>query len=98
MAGHGSGVAKTEVDVVAAVNVGEMRAAGVFYENRESAGPLVHPVHGNATEQRSLRAKVEFGGARMFSDEAFLFALMERVELSAVDVGHVSSLQTTELA
>jgi hypothetical protein len=46
VASHGGGVAEAEVDVVAAVNVGEMRAAGGLYEDGKGAGPFVHPVMG----------------------------------------------------
>ena len=77
VAGHGAGVAEAEVDVVAAVDVGEMRAAGGFYEDGEGAGPFVHPVHGDAAEERGLGAEIEFGGAGMVGDEALFFALVE---------------------
>jgi hypothetical protein len=85
---HGTGVAEAEVNVVVAVNVGEVRTAGGLYEDGEGASPFVHPVHGNAAEERRLGAKIELGGARMLGDEAFFFALMERVEFDAVDGSH----------
>ncbi|MGB6595855.1 MAG: hypothetical protein WA621_18015 [Candidatus Acidiferrum sp.] len=35
-----------------------------------------------------MSAEIEFGGTRMIGDEALFFALVERVELGAVDRGH----------
>ena len=52
MPGHGAGVAQAEVDVAVAVHVVEVRALGFADEGRKSAGPLDHPVHGHAAEQR----------------------------------------------
>jgi hypothetical protein len=72
-----------------AVNVGEVRTAGGLYEDGEGASPFVHPVHGNAAKKRGLGAEVEFGGARVIGNEAFFFALVERVEFDAVDGGHI---------
>ena len=52
MAGHGAGVAQAEIDVAVAVHIVEVRALGLADEGRESAGPLDHPVHGHAAQQR----------------------------------------------
>jgi hypothetical protein len=71
-----------------AIDVGEVGAAGGLYENGESAGPFVHPVHRHAAEERGLGAEVKFGGTRMIRDEAFFFALVERMEFGAVDSAH----------
>src|SRR5580704_6224584 len=98
MTSHGAGVPEAEINVIAAVDVGEVRPAGSFYENGKSAGPFVHPVHGNAAEERGLCAKVEFSGARVLGDEAFFFARVEGVEFGAFDVGHVYRLQISGLA
>ena len=49
--GHGARVAETEVDVVMAVDAREVRTARPIHERRISAGPLHHPVHGNAGKQ-----------------------------------------------
>ena len=57
VAGHGAGVAEAEIDVVVAVDVGEVRALGGFYEDGKGAGPFFHPVHGDAAEERVLRAE-----------------------------------------
>jgi hypothetical protein len=88
VASHGARVAEAEVDVVMAINVGEVRAAGGFYKDWECAGPLVHPIHRHAAEEGRLGAKIEFRGTRMIGDEAFFFALVKRLKTSAVDVGH----------
>ena len=71
-----------------AVDIGEMGAAGRFYEDGKSASPFVHPVHGHAAEERGLCAEVEFGGTRMIGDETFFFALVEGVEFGAIDDSH----------
>jgi hypothetical protein len=52
VAGHGSGVAEAEVGVAVAVDVEEVRALGLAHEGRKCSGPLDHPVHGDASEQR----------------------------------------------
>ena len=88
VAGHGAGVAEAEVDVIVAINVGEMGASGGFHEDREGAGPFVHPVHGDAAEKRALGAEIEFGGTRVIGDETFFFALVKGAEARAVDGGH----------
>jgi hypothetical protein len=88
VASHRTGVAEAEVDVVAAVHVGAVRATGGFYEDGKSAGPFVHPVHWDAAEERGLGAEVKFGGAGMICDETFFFALMEGVQARAVHAVH----------
>jgi hypothetical protein len=52
VAGHRPGVTEAEVDVLVAVDVGEMGAGGGLDEDREAAGPLDHPVHRHAREER----------------------------------------------
>src|SRR5712664_701493 len=89
VAGHGAGVAEAEVDVIAAVHVGKVRAFGGFDEHGESAGPFFHPVHGNAAEEGGLSALVESGGFWVIGEEAGFFAFLERVKFGAVDDGHL---------
>jgi len=98
VAGHRAGVAEAEVDVVVAVDVDEMRAAGGFYEDGESAGPFVHPVHGNAAKEGRLGSKIEFSGTRMPGNEALFFASVERLKFGAVDGSHEIVLQISQLA
>ena len=54
MPGHGAGVAEAQVDVAVTVHVIEMRALRFANEGWKRSGPLDHPVHGNAGEQRFL--------------------------------------------
>ena len=84
MSGHGAGVAEAEVNVVVAVHILKMRAAGFSDEHGKFAGPFFHPVHGDAAEERFLSAGVESGGERAFGYEFFFFAGHERVEARAV--------------
>ena len=88
VAGHSAGVAEAKVDVVVAIDVGEVGAAGGLYENGKRASPFVHPVHRHAAKERRLGAKIEFGGARMIGDETLFFAVVERMEFGAVDSAH----------
>ena len=78
VASHGAGVAEAEVDVFAAVHVGEVRAFGGLDEDRESAGPFFHPVHGDAAEEGGLGALVKSGGLGMVGEETGFLALLER--------------------
>jgi hypothetical protein len=71
-----------------AVNVNEVRAAGGFYKHWKGPRPLVHPIHGDAAEERGLGSEIKFSGARVGGDEAFFFALVESVEFGAVDGIH----------
>jgi hypothetical protein len=85
MSGHGAGVAEAEVNVIMAVNILEMGAAGFGDEYGKFAGPFFHPVHGDAAEERFLGACVEGGGERAFGDEFFFFAGHEGLEARAID-------------
>ena len=71
--------AEAEIDVVPAVDVGEVCAFGGLDEEGESAGPFFHPVHGDATEEGALGALVESGGVGMVGEEAGFFAFLERL-------------------
>ncbi|MGO8955649.1 MAG: hypothetical protein ACLQF2_20290, partial [Rhodomicrobium sp.] len=55
---------------------------------RKRAGPLHHPVHGDAGEQRFFAAFVDGLGLRAFGNEALLFALGERLEAGAIESGN----------
>jgi len=48
---HRTGVTKTEVNIFAVVDVGDVREFGGFDEDRESASPFFHPVHRDAAEE-----------------------------------------------
>jgi len=71
MAGHRTGVAKADIDLVETINVGEMCTAGVFEEDRERARPSRHPRHWNASEEIDPSFLGEYGGCRVGDDEAF---------------------------
>ena len=51
MAGHRAGVTQGEVDQLVAVEVGDQRAVGRREAEGEAAGPLVHPGHGDPSEE-----------------------------------------------
>ena len=53
VAGHRARVAEAEVDVLVSVDVDEARALRLGDEEREAAGPLRHPVHRDAREERA---------------------------------------------
>src|SRR5687767_8544729 len=79
MSGHRAGVAQAEVDVLDPVDVDEARALRLSHENREAAGPIAHPVHRHALEERRACTLRELAGAWMGLDEPRLLA---RVQLS----------------
>ena len=92
VAGHGTGVAQAEVDVVAAVNVSEVRAFGGFDEDGECAGPFFHPVHGDAAKEGGLGALVESGGFGVVGKEAGFFMRVELFQSGAVYCSHKGAL------
>src|SRR4051794_25312491 len=85
MARHRAGVAEAEVHVVVAVYVSEVRTGGLRGGDRERAGPLRHPGHRHAAEQRSPRPLEELRRARMGRDEALLLLAQKPGEAGAVD-------------
>src|SRR5713101_2218063 len=85
MAGHGAGVTEAEVDVIAIVDVGEMCAFGRFDEYGEGAGPFLHPVHRDATEQRILCRPIKRRGPRMVHHETVLFTVTEVFQFLAIE-------------
>src|SRR5450432_1764459 len=88
MAGHGAGVAETQIDVVVAVNVGEVRAVSRLDEDGKRPGPFFHPVHRHTAKQRVLCTMVESGGLRMVADEPIVFTFVQAAELFSVDSRH----------
>ena len=85
MTGHGAGVAQAEINVIVAVDILEMRAVGFGDEDGKFAGPLFHPVHGDAAEEGFLGAGVKSGRQWAFGDEFFFFVGHESLEARAVD-------------
>jgi len=77
MSGHGARVAEAKVHVAMAVDIVEVRALGLTDNGWKSSGPLHHPVHGDAREQRLLAALIDGFRFRVVGDEALLFALHE---------------------
>ena len=73
VAGHRPGVAEAEVDVVEAVDIGEVGTVGRVEEERERARPAGHPRHRHAAEQVGLGLFGKHCRARMGGDEALLF-------------------------
>ncbi len=75
MAGHGAGVTEAKVDIIAIVDISEMRAFGILHKDRKRASPFFHPVHRHAAEQRALGRAIEGRGPSMVDHEAMLFAV-----------------------
>ncbi len=73
MAGHGTRVAQTEIDVVETVDIGEVASASSVEEERERAGPAGHPGHGHAAEQVGLGLFGQHRRVGVGGDEALLF-------------------------
>jgi hypothetical protein len=76
MAGHGPGVAQTQIDVLVAVGVDDPGTSGAAAEQRERARPAAHPVHRYAAHERTggglgkpLRLGICFGEGLLFAAE-----------------------------
>ena len=85
VAGHRARVAEAQVDVLVAVDVGEVSAGGGLHEDREAARPLDHPVHRHAGQERPRGPLEERQGARMICSELSFLALHQGVEASAIE-------------
>src|SRR5580704_519963 len=85
VAGHRAGVAKAKIDVIAAVNIGEMRSVGFCDEDGKFASPFFHPVHGDAAEEGSLGAFVKGRRFRVVGYEFLFLAGHESREVSSID-------------
>ena len=85
VAGHRPGVAEAEVDVVVAVDAAERGAGRGLDVERERPGPLDHPGHRHALEERGLGALVELGRARVLARERLALGGMELGETGPID-------------
>src|SRR4029079_15480047 len=72
MPGHRPRVAEAEVDVLDPVDIDEASTLSLRDVDREAAGPLAHPVHRHALEERPPRALPKLPRARMALDETCL--------------------------
>jgi hypothetical protein len=89
VAGHRPGVAKAEVDVGVAVDVGEPRARCLGDEDGKSARPLGHPRHRHAGQKRLAPPLEQLPRAGMLRDEALLLGAKERAQPRAIELpGH----------
>jgi len=85
MTGHGAGVSQTQIEVLEAIDVGEICASRGRHKHGESPCPFLHPVHRDALEQRFPSAIVESPRTGMGVEEALLF---ERVLTGEVGAGN----------
>ena len=88
VAHHRAGVAEAEVDVVDAVDAGEVRAGGALDEDREVAGPLDHPAHRDAARHVRRGLLGEGPGPRPGGGEGGAFAGVQLGQAGAVDGAH----------
>ena len=91
MAGHRTGVAEAEIDVLTPADVREAAAAGIGHEQREAPRPLRHPVHRHAGEKVLTGPRGELERARMLVGEPLLLA---RVESDETVAAHVRRMET----
>ncbi len=87
--GHGAGVAQAEIDVVMAVDTAEVGALGRRDVRRERSGPLDHPGHGHALEERPTSTRVKRRGTWMLLGEAGHLARHQTAEAVAIETGSV---------
>ena len=85
VAGHRTGVAEAEIDVVMAVDAVKARARGRFHEEGKGRRPLAHPVHRDAVEERVLRLLEQLGGAGVSGAEAIRLLGHQAREAGSVD-------------
>lgn len=85
VAGHCPGIAETEIEVSVPVDVGEVRATALLYEDRKATGPLGHPVHRHAFEQMRPGAFSERPGFRVRRLEAALLFDVQPGESGSVN-------------
>ncbi len=76
MAGHRTGVAEAEVDVLVAVDIGEAGAVSLVEEERKGARPAGHPCHRHAAEQVGARVGGHLRRPRVQLDEALLLGVL----------------------
>ena len=85
VAGHRARVAEREVDVLVAVDVGEVGAARLGVEERIAADPLRHPRHRDAEDLGAARLLGELERARRALAEEPALALDQRLQVRALD-------------
>ena len=88
MATHRAGITETEVDVIDAIHVDEMRTGGTFHVDRPWPRPLGHPEHRHAVGQVRCGLGEELGGTRTFGPEQVDLCLPESGKPGAIFVGH----------
>jgi hypothetical protein len=86
VADHRPGVAEAEIDVVDAVQVGEVRAGRGLDEDRPRTGPLAHPEHRHAARQVPSRSPPRLLGRGALPPEAADLLVGERGEALPVGV------------
>jgi len=74
------------------VDIGEVGARRLLHEDGEGSGPLDHPVHRHAVQQRHLCSLVERLGARVALDERGLLPRHQVGEAIPVKAGHGSPM------
>ncbi len=90
VSGHRPGVTQAEVDVLAAVDVGEPCPACLGNEDGVRAGPLAHPRHRDPRQEIGLGPLEQLTRPRMVLLEAVELAPHEVVQARPVDVvGHL---------
>ena len=88
MAGHGPGIAQSEVDVLVAVDVGDAGAFCGLHEHGETSGPTGHPRHGHAGEEVLLGLLSQLRRLRVEVLEVGAFLGEAGAEQVAVDGSH----------
>ena len=85
MPGHGTGVAEAEVQVLVAVDVDDTGTGRVTEKERETPGPLRHPTHWHAAEERALSPLEEVPRAWVRVGKAFELARHQRLEPRSIE-------------
>jgi hypothetical protein len=86
--GHRARVAEREVDVAVAVDVLDRRSVRGRGVDRMTAGPLGHPGHRHAADQRPPRALEQLARARVLAGEAPALLAVDGGDPVTVERGH----------
>ena len=92
MSSHCTGVAETKIYIAVTVHVEQMRPLRLADKRRISAGPLHHPIHRDAGQQRlasALKQRLRF---RTLVHKLLLLTFHQRLQAGTVNGFHALGL------
>ena len=92
MAAHCPGITETEVHVIDAIRVDEVRTGSTVHVDRPRPGPFGHPEHRHTVGQMSRSLSEKLGGPRTCGSEQVDLGLPETGEPCTIVVAHQPTL------